>query len=465
MYNGIKFTASADIEMITENAFRILSEIGVLVDYQPLVELLLSSSRCLRQNRGRIFVERSLAGDCFFTCADKSVQKQRPDVHACAEIYDGRYLDPVDDTYKPWSEERLLTYIKLAKNLQNVGNASMLGCPIPTLDRKKQPLYEKLYTAKYGLAGKMGGYSIWDSALLPQLYDVWVELAREYGKPLEEVFNGGVYIISPLQLGKVEAEHLLWFRERGLRCFIGCMSALGMNAPVTPAGAISMQLAELMFASVLQRSLYGEAAAHIWSSLSVADMNTVSFRYGRPEQLLMNAAMCDIAAFYGMPYWGHDGLCDAKRPSYEAAAQKMGTALAHIMKGQRAGVCAGLLSVDEIYSPVQMVLDDELTGYLKHVCKGFDVSADTLAFEALAECVEEGTSFLSSEHTMENMRSVIWNPTIFSRDMYGSWAMNPATDCEKAKERAMVIINDAPSLDSQISESCERRILEIIQRA
>ena len=94
---------------------------------------------------------------------------------------------------------------------------------------------------------------------------------REKHLPIEQVFQGGVSMISPLKLGRVECEHLLWFRERGLRCFIGCMSSLGMTAPITLAGAISVQLAELMFASVASMCLYGFPAVHIWSSLSASD--------------------------------------------------------------------------------------------------------------------------------------------------------------------------------------------------
>jgi len=463
MYNGFRFTGENEIEQITDTSFRILEQIGVQVAYPPLVEKMIQKEpHRLEQKNGRICVARSLAKENFFL-PQTNEKMNKPRVEACAEIYEGKYLDPKDGIYKNWNEQRLIDYIKLSKELPHVGQASMLGCPIPEYDLNKQPLYEKYYTAKYGLSGKMGGYSVWNTSLCEPLYEMWSVLSKEYEKPIEEIFNGGVYMISPLQLGYTEGEHLIWFWERGLKMFVGCLCSTGMTAPVTPAGAIAMQLAELIFASILTEILYGEPSRHIWSSLSVADMRTMSFRYGRPEQVLMNNAMSDIADYYGMKYWGHGGLSDAKAPSFEAGVQKTAAALSHLMKGKNAYICAGLLSVDEVFSPTQMVLDNELTGYLKRIGTGFEVTEETLGLEALEECIEEAVPMLGTEHTVENMGQ-IWQPELFSRDMLSGWLKEDGSkDEQRARERALEIIEVTPEPESCISEACENALLQIIE--
>lgn len=465
MYNGVTFTKAEDLDALCNNAYRILAEIGVLVESPQMVDFLLNAGhKGLKLDNGRIKVEKELAKSFFFEAADKETRPRVPEASASAEIYEGWYLDPEDGVYKPWSERRLLDYIKLAKKLEHVNNACMLGCPVPEYESYKKPLYEKLYTAKYGLSTRMGGYSIWDTSLCPALYEMWAVIAQEKNLPIEQVFQGGVYMISPLKLGRVECEHLLWFRERSLRCFIGCMSSLGMTAPITLAGAISVQLAELMFASVASMCLYGFPAVHIWRSLSASDLRTMNFRYGRPEQLIMNNAMCDIARRFDMKYWGHDGLTDAKAPSYEAAAQKMATVLAHIMKGERGEICAGVLSVDEIFSPTQMVLDNEITGYLKRICRRFDTDEESLAFEDVLEVVEEGGSFVSSELTMMKMRQELWMPSIFSSSMYSDWKNTARTDADLAREKSIELIRSGDDPESCISDLCEQKLLEIIRR-
>ena len=225
-----------------------------------------------------------------------------------------------------------------------------------------------------------------------------------------------------------------------------------------------MQLAELMFASVLSQCLYGHPAAHLWSSLSASDLRTMVFRYGRPEQLIMNNAMCDIARHFGMKYWGHDGLTDAKVPSYEAAAQKMATTLSHILKSERGGICAGILSVDEIFSPTQMVLDNEMTGYLKRVCQGFQIDEESLAFEDIQEIAESEDSFIASELTMSKYRTELWRPTLFSDNMYSAWKYNSVSDVDRAREISIEILEKTPEPESFISERCERKLLEIIRK-
>lgn len=465
MYNGYKFTDDGDIEKIIAVSLHILEEIGAKINYPPLEKLMLESEPLyIYKKNERICIKKELAKNTLFATGSKR-KNFTPRINACAEIYEGKYLDPLDHQYKEWNEKNLLNYIKLAKYLPNVQQASILGFPVEGYDRKKQPLYEKYYTAKYQLSGKMGGYSVWETGLCESLYQIWNILAEEYKKPVEEIFNGGVYIISPLQLGYAEGEHLMWFRERGLKMFIGCLCSIGMTAPITPAGAISMQLSELMLAAVVARILYGETEPHIWSSLSVADMRTMSFRYGRPEQVLMNNAMCDIAAKYGLKYWGHGGLADAKVPSFEAGVQKTATALAHIMKGQNASVCAGLLSVDEVFSPTQMVLDNELTGYLKRIGQGFKVDEDSLGPEGLEECIFENVPFLGCTHTAEHLRE-IWEPELFSRGMLQNWFSEGMTDdIKKAEKKAVELIKELPDPVSCISEECEKKILDIIEAA
>ncbi len=40
---------------------------------------------------------------------------------------------------------------------------------------------------------------------------------------------------------------------------------------------------------------------------------------------------------------------------------------------------SGLLSIDEVFSPIQMILVDELVGALRHVIRGFEINDNTLA--------------------------------------------------------------------------------------
>ncbi len=185
--------------------------------------------------------------------------------------------------------------------------------------------------------------------------------AQHMGKRVEEVFDAKVFVIPHLKLGVHEAAQVQYFWERGLRVKIGGgMPTMGGTAPVTFAGATALNLAEQIALSILDWTLFGIAILHIESSISVMDMRTSIHPFGRPEMAITNLMTAQIARFLGASFSGHAGLTDAKSPSVEAGAQKMMTAIPTLLAGGSLWVDAGLLSSDEIYSPVQMILDNEL---------------------------------------------------------------------------------------------------------
>lgn len=456
MYNGICFTDSTEIEQIVETALKVLSQVGVSVECTALEALLLQKGGgLLALKNGRIIIDPVFAKQVFLSGCGVAAE---PSVSVSAELYEGWYLNPRTGSYDSWSEKSLLQYIRLAQKLQNVGEVSMLGCPLPGISLNEKPLYEKLWCFSYGLG--CGG-SIWETALCEPIYEIWKSYARERGKALQEVFSGTVYLLTPLRFGQVEAEQFLWFYQHGLRVGIGTLASIGLSVPVTPAGAIAEHLAELLFSACVEELLFGGVRFALSSGLSVADLRTSAFQYGRPEQLLMNNAVSDIAFHYGMQCNLHCGLSDAKAPSYEAGVQKLGSALSAFMKGRNGHIAAGLLSVDEVCSPTQLVLDNELGGYLKRLQKGFSVNEEALAFPVIADSANLP---IVHEHTAENMRDCIWNPQIFSADMFSGWQhSNGLTDVQKAREKALELMEgDGPEV--LISDRCRGEILDIIKK-
>lgn len=379
-------------------------------------------------------------------------------VTAAAEIYQGWYLS-LRGEYAPTAEKQLLEYKKLSMYLPGIDGISMLGCPITEVPPALQPLYEKLYCWKWGIGG---GSALWESALLDRIYALWQVHAGYLGVPVESIFQGAVYMLSPLKLGHLEAEHLEYFARRGLRVHVGTMGSIGATAPVTRAGAMALQLAEQLFTTHLMRALWGQGKLRGGNALAVMDMRSMSFRYGRPEINALTLATGALAKHLGLPETYHTGLTDAKAPSFEAGVQKATSALMAAMTGGHGHIAAGLLSVDEVFSPVQMALDGELCEFLNRSLLEEEVTDESLALEVLLE-VDHGQSFIDQEHTAMNMRSSLWQPNLFSRDMYVAWRDGGAKlDVDYAREKCLAILNDEPPLAPLISEAEERELQKIL---
>ena len=452
--------SDAEVRAIHQAALHILHTVGMEIENDEILRYLEGHGGQVDAALQRVryapdLVERFLAN------TDKvDWTSLTPRVTASAGVYHGLYHDPVSGELVPWDESRLAEYFALAHSLPNVDSTSMLGCRLP-VPPNLETLYEKYYCWKYG-AQESGAIHL--DELCPHLYELYQVRAEQLGKPVQEVFRGTVYLVPPLKLGRHEAHQVLYFWGRGLQVGIGDMYALGATAPVTLAGALALNLAERLALGILQRALFGGSAFSLGSSLAVLDMRTTIYPYGRPEMAFANMATAQMARFYGLPCSGHAGLTDAKLPSCEAGAQKALSVVATLMACGCGNVAAGLLSIDEVCSPLQMILDDEFTGALTHLCAEFEATDEELALD-LIEQVGPGGNFLATEHTAHHFRREHWEPRVWSRDMVGAWlATGRCLDVDRAREIYQAL---RPSLapQSRLSAEQETELLGVIERA
>jgi len=368
--------------------------------------------------------------------------------------------DPETGELVEWSEERMAYYFALARRLDHLEGASMLGSRVPA-PAELEPLYERYYCWKYG--AEEGG-SIYLDELCPYLLEIYQARAAALGRPLKDVFHATVYLIPPLKLGVHEAAQVQYFRERGLRVGIGDMYALGANAPVTLAGGIALNIAEQLALRILDWAWFGVKRLHLGGSISVIDMRTMIYPYGRPEMALANLMLAHMARFYRASYSGHAGLSDAKLPSVEAGYQKALTAIPTLMACGSLWMDAGLLSIDEVCSPVQLVLDNEFLSALKRFSVDFEISDESIGFETIL-AAGPGGQYLDKEHTVRYMRREHWQPRLWSREMLTPWLDGPRKlDADRAREIALQVLREGNPADG-LSPEFDLELRKIIARA
>lgn len=458
---GLEVLCEIEVERIIGTALQLLDKGGVLVENEKMLQRFQEAGARVNYPAQRVAFPRAMV-ECYLDRVEKVEWSEREvGFGAVAEIYQGYFLDPQDGAMKEWDEQKLVNYIKLARALKDIDDVYMLGCPLKETPVQLQPLYEKLYVWKYGIGG---GASLWETALCPNVLEMYRIYADTQGKDVKELFQGTVYLISPLKLGSVEAEQFMYFQERGLRVNVGYNGALGGGMPVTLAGGLVVQLAEAIFVSLLNHVFFGTASLGLDTSISVMDMSTGAQQYGRPEKSIANLAMAQIARKLKVHCSGHTGLSDAKVPGCEAGMQKATSAIFGAAACGYGYVAAGLLSTDEIFSPVQMIFDSELTGSLRRIGAGMETGEEDLALETLLE-EGPGATFIGTEHTAFNFRESLWMPMTWSKAMFGVWDREGRrNDTDIAREKYFSIIKDGKPLPACISEDTERRLMEVIGR-
>lgn len=194
---------------------------------------------------------------------------------------------------------------------------------------------------------------------------------------------------------------------------------LGGTSPVTVAGGIVQQNAEMLSGLVLHQ-LRKPGAPIICGFASVAmDMRTSVFTYAAPEFRLTHSAYADLYHYYGLPMWGTVGS-EAMVMDEQAGMDHALTTLLAAMDGTNLIHDVGYLGQGLIANPAMLVMCNELIGWIKRFQRGFAIAPETIALDVIGK-VGPGGNYLSEEHTFKHLRNEIWHPKLANRDNPDGW--------------------------------------------
>ncbi|MBI3986054.1 MAG: trimethylamine methyltransferase family protein, partial [Lentisphaerae bacterium] len=435
-----------------------LDEVGVVVGHDKLLDALAGLGARIDKARQRATFPKAVVEAFLSSCPKVDWETRVPSLITRASFYWGKYEDPDTGELGPIDERRVREFFTLGKALPNVRECFMTGCPFaPTPEAS--PLYERFFCWKYGALPSAVLYPLGMAPRLKALYEAYAALK---GKSLPDVFQGGIFMMSPLRLSPEEAAQFVWWWEQGCRVEIAHMTTAGLSAPVTTAGLVTVNIAEQFAIRLLMKACTGETTFNLSAMVAAADMRTMIRPYGRPEMPIANRLIAAMARHYGVPCFVQTGATDAKRPSCEAGAQKAISIVSAFLSGADAMLDAGLLSIDEIFSPIQMILDNELAGALKRFLLPLSTDDDALGFEAIAE-VGPGGGYADHPHTAEHFREALWEPSVWSRDMMGTWEKEGRKiDTDRARELYHALMEGAAPIE-QLTPEEQKTLLAVIE--
>ncbi len=286
-----------------------------------------------------------------------------------------------------------------------------------------------------------------------------------FGAALEErpVTIALVNSRSPLAYSTEMLEALRVYARRRQPLVIAALAMAGSTGPVTLAGVLAMQNAELL-AGVTLAQLVSPGTPVVYGSTSTnIDMRTGALAIGSPELSLMIAAHAQLARYYGLPSRSGGALTDASSPDAQAGLESMLSLLTTVASGVDFVLhAAGILSSYLALSREKLVLDDEMCGMLRHCARGIEVSPDTLAADVTA-AVGPGGHFLAEAHTVERCRSAFWQPAVMDRRGLEAWMAGGRQDAvARASRRAQALISEHrdPPLDAIVERQLRAFVAE-----
>ena len=263
------------------------------------------------------------------------------------------------------------------------------------------------------------------------------EYVYEMSQAADKYFSLGFWIASPFKTTYEALDIIYRFLDRKVPLWCATMPIAGATAPIFLPGAYVQSIAEL-FAGLTLLNLISRGS-HV-SCIAIDsiraypfDMKFGTFVYGSPEDTLGTLLQIQLNDFYQIPVVAKSLLTTSQLPDAHAAAEKAAHTVIAALAGARMFTNAGLLSVDEIFSAEQLVIDYEIVQYAKQLIKGEQLNDETLAVEAISE-VGVGGTFLDHDTTLAHFRDARWMPEVFEHRMLGQWR-DAGSESTRAKAR------------------------------
>jgi trimethylamine:corrinoid methyltransferase-like protein len=349
--------------------------------------------------------------------------------------------------------------LKLVASYYQSGTPPVFPCE---LDSRLQVLWLEKTCCE--LAPGFGGGVV---ALDPETIRWIGELRAAAGKPYHLHLQ---FVISPLRLDRIALDLFWRFRDNPQvkpGPSASPIPVAGLSAPAFAPGLLAQGVAEQLGGIIVAQRLClaGSETVLGLAELDYGDMRYLTTAHSLPETLMVALLQQDIVEYFsGYRPTGMFLCTNAKRADSFAAADRMAYLLLLGLAGFRDfSFGAGQLSMDEIFSPAQFIIDREICRYVGHILAGaqWQGDSDTIV-RAVAEGVANG-NFLSHESTLASCRE--WfDSAVFRRDNADQWRAAGGKSVEQAalEEAAAAIESFVPpasatygrDLGSVFTEAC-----------
>jgi trimethylamine:corrinoid methyltransferase-like protein len=450
------------VAQIYREALRTLEEVGVQCDHQRTIDLLLQKSNASVRG-GRIFIP---ARD-----VDSHFQARRTEITRDLDAMEGdpeefrlggcwnciEYCDPLTNTPRPATLDESIRMAKLAESL------GARGGTIPVSPGESQPRLKTLLSEKIALlhTRTMGGWlTATDRDEITVIAAMHTAAGRRYTLGLEG-------LISPLMLnGEVMDTWFDWRDSSELDIGImGGIPVAGTTAPLVFPAALVLSLAEALALDWIMDTLSDGRHTVFNVRLDAFDMRSANLLFGSAEWCIMSQCIRELMkGLFGTAGRGGAFRTNGKRVDAQTMMERTASFLWQAMMGTRVFGAVGQLCIDEVYSPVQAVLDRELIRYGARLVAGIPATCWQPGLDAVA-LIREGVAengFLTHDTTSRLYREFYDLTRLASAENLNTWRRGKMTSMEeRAWDEAAALI---AAHDFELEGPARREVEKLYER-
>lgn len=227
--------------------------------------------------------------------------------------------------------------------------------------------------------------------------------------------------LSPLQYSSEMAGSLIELARCGQACVIASLIMAGSSGPVTLAGVLALQNAEILAGIVLSQLVRPGTPVIYGSTSSAMDMKTGGLSIGAPELSKVVSATAQMARFYRLPSRSGGGLTDAHIPDAQAGLEAAIALTTSIRNGinfilHACGILGSYIST----SFEKFVIDEEICAMAKKLVQPIEVTDDSIDVEMIKQ-VGIGGQYLTQPKTFRLCRTEFFMPGLVNRKNHAAW--------------------------------------------
>ena len=420
---NIQALAEGDVGRVEETAFRLLDEVGVAVEHERATALLRGVGG--RVEKGRVFLSPEIVHAALSRLDRKAKYMSADGTRELVlggqvlRVHNGGGMAVVVDS---------ATGQRRPATLKDVEESTRLLDALPQVD---------------AITPMFGPQDVKSPIMIPASFAAVLRNTRKpilsagaesaadvrYMVAMAEACVGGrdafrrcptlsimVSPVSPLRLPLKVAEAIMAVAEAGAQFQSLPCPMLGTTSPISIAGAVAQQHAEILASFVLASAVRPGLRVLYSSRISAIDLRTAASAWGGPEVGLSAACVAQLAHRAGFACDTYGLISSAATVDPQTTYERFSNALIPALAG--VDIISGVGGLDNSVagSLTLAVIDNEILSYIRQIVQGVEVTDETLALDLIREVVPEGGTFLDREASVALMsRGCLWSPDISAR--------------------------------------------------
>jgi trimethylamine--corrinoid protein Co-methyltransferase len=466
MFSTLTVISATEIKAIQDASLAILRDVGVRVPHKQILEIMAQAGADVDYQHETVHLGERLVLESIAKATKQHIWYGRDgsrqarfgygDAVICSTAGQYAWIEKPGGPRREPTSQDVSDAIRVGDALENVDIVGAMAVPTDV----PLPIRDIYLTGEIVKGTTKPGHCwVTDGTTLTYILEIYeaVSGGREAHRQMPRI-QGFIEPISPLGFARPGLEILLLCAQRGLPVSFGPMAQSGATAPVTLAGTLAQENAEVLAGITIAQVIQPGCPVCFGGIPHVMDMREMLISFGSPEQGIMATAMIQIAKDYGFPVYVNVGCGDSKLPDIQTGLERGMLMLMGALAGGDLLGHMGICGADQGASLAQLVIDNAMVSYVKRILRGFTVSDETLAVDLIKQ-IGIGGNYLAEEHTVKHFRKEIWIPKGFDRRNWDAWQADGAhsmADWAVAQVEHIRTHHSPPLLDAHLSQEIDR---------